>query len=75
MKFSFPLALLGLLVIPYLIWLGRPRGTFSRTRHYRFSNQDFSHSWSFRQTCPFTEDSTQSAMLPKATRTLNSPGA
>jgi len=32
MKFSFPLALLGLLAVPYLIWLGRPRGTFSRNR-------------------------------------------
>ena len=32
MTLSFPLALLGLLAIPYFIWLGRPRGTFSRGR-------------------------------------------
>lgn len=32
MSFSFPLALVGLLAIPYLVWLGRPRGTYSRGR-------------------------------------------
>jgi uncharacterized membrane protein len=32
MSFSYPLALVGLLAIPYLYWLGRPRGTFSRNR-------------------------------------------
>src|SRR5690349_11103682 len=32
MTFVYPYALLGLLLIPYFLWLGRPRGAWARNR-------------------------------------------
>ncbi len=32
MTLAYPLALLGLLLLPYLLWLGRPRGAWERRR-------------------------------------------
>ena len=32
MAFTYPYALLALLLLPYFLWLGRPRGAWARTR-------------------------------------------